>query len=180
MKGKIGKDYRVVPRKGFEKIAGLLKHYTAIFGGVALICAFYLFLMLIDDVWLHETTFICQRGEIRLVNLRRGPDYYVLDIYSTDGERFTTKRTEIGYLLVIGREYHATSTLSGQLYGLVDDAGHVFINADTMRLKRNRQMAAAGAALSVSALVIAVERFVNQKIPLTDEEKLQAQRKYFE
>ena len=174
------KYYKKVPRKGFEKIARPLEKLTTIVLLAAFLCVFYLLIMLLDGIRLHETTFIYESSEIRRVNITRGPDYYVLDIYSTDGERFTTRRTEIGYLLVPGREYYATSNASGDLYGLVDDAGHVFIQVTAMRLRRNRRMAAAGATIVLGALLFAVHRFIYLKIPFTDEEKITAQRRFYE
>ena len=57
----------------------------------------------------------------------------ILEIYSTDGTRFDTSIEEIGYLLVQGRQYHAVygkGLFYNSLKGLVDDAGHVFIDIE--------------------------------------------------
>ena len=69
----------------------------------------------------HRSTSRANRGDI------------ILEIYSTDGTRFDTTIEEIGSLLVQGRQYHAVyekGLFANHLRGLVDDAGHVFIDVE--------------------------------------------------
>ncbi|MBQ9959677.1 MAG: hypothetical protein IJP01_04905 [Oscillospiraceae bacterium] len=184
MKGKEGKDYKVVPRKGFEKIAAALRWILLPVCSLAIVCLILMFFEVVDGTW-RETTF--SFSHYKYFRVRKHVSRYrsrvdlCLDIYATDGRRFTTTHEEIGYLLVEGREYYAVySTFDGELKGLVDDAGHVFINADKLRQARKERHIVFTVPIILSIVLLILLKCISKTVPIPQEEKTKLKYKYLE
>ena len=106
---------------------------SALFWLPLLVAAILLLMPYNPEAGWKETTFTFSSCHFYKSHRRRSFGDIQLVIFSTDGQRFDTTREEIGYLLVPGREYHAVyeeGRFTNSLRGLVDDAGHVFIDVE--------------------------------------------------